>query len=101
LPTLRIAIGFLLVLAAVPACKSGEGEACKEDSDCKGGLICCQPGGRGVCEAEACSGGTGGGAGGGTGGGAGGGIGGGMGGGVGGGAGGGDGGLIDAGNDAG
>lgn len=94
--TPRIVTGFLLALAVVSACKSDEGEACKEDSDCTSGLVCCPPNDRGICSADACTGATGGGVGGGTGGGVGGGVGGGDGGsGVGG------GGPADAGGDAG
>jgi hypothetical protein len=77
----RLVLGFLVAIAALPACKSALGEACKADDDCRSGLICCPPNGRGVCEdaAEECDSSSGGGSGGGTGGGSGGGAGGGAG----------------------
>ena len=52
---LRLAASFgLFALLALGACKAGSGDACKEENDCSGNLLCCKAGSasstaRGVC----------------------------------------------------
>jgi hypothetical protein len=52
---LRLAASFgLFALLALSACKAGSGDACKEENDCSGSLLCCKAGSasstaRGVC----------------------------------------------------
>jgi hypothetical protein len=52
---LRLAASFgLFALLALGACKAGSGDACKEENDCSGSLVCCKAGSasstaRGVC----------------------------------------------------
>lgn len=52
---LRLAASFgLFALLALGACKAGSGDACKEENDCSGSLLCCKAGSasstaRGVC----------------------------------------------------
>lgn len=52
---LRLAASFgLFALLTLGACKAGSGDACKEENDCSGSLVCCKAGSasstaRGVC----------------------------------------------------